>query len=301
MSDSKDTLQQKSRTLEELGAELTREREIRGLTTDDISTMTCIRVHFIEDIEKGNFGSFVSVVYARGFVRTCLNLLQRQDLWPEYDHQLTSLSTTSTPSEYFDQPQEPVIPPGKAYRRRLPPRQCFLGLCCLVILGCCTLLWSNRASLQTDPSATPVPRLQISEPTEAEPAEEMTETAEAPAATEEAVPEAAAPEEEPVVAEAATLATPAAVPAETITPTLTVRATGDCWFELRQGSQTIRARIIRNGYEETFDLSEPIRVVFGAGGNVRVTVNGEDRGSPGNRVVRLEYRPDGTAVPYRNN
>ncbi len=301
-----DELQNNPRSLEELGFELVRERERRRLSSDDISTMTCIRVNFIEDIERGNFGGFVSLVYARGFVRTYLNLLQRQDLWPEYDLQLKSLSaeTSSEEKSHIEQYQSSSVSPGKGYRRKSSQR--LAALCCLAIVVCCVLLWSNRESFQTVPSVAVheaegpawtsapepeeipeiVPPQEGVQPTAAEPAE-------------------GALTEEPPSSEA--LAEPVAEPAEKplpepqqVQPTLTVRALGDCWFQLRQGSRTIRERTIRSGYEETFDLSEPLRVVFGAGHNVRVTVNGEDRGSPGRRVVRMEYRPDGTATPFRN-
>lgn len=79
------------KNLSELGAELKATRSARGLDVQAMSTMTCIRIPLVEAIESGNFPPNWSWADLRGLVRSYINVIQRQDLWPFYDRLLSDV------------------------------------------------------------------------------------------------------------------------------------------------------------------------------------------------------------------
>jgi cytoskeletal protein RodZ len=52
-----------------LGALLQRKRKEKGLSIEEISKKTCIRMYYLERIEEGEFNLLPPLPYSRGFVR----------------------------------------------------------------------------------------------------------------------------------------------------------------------------------------------------------------------------------------
>lgn len=445
-------------SLAELGETLAESRRERQLSLDDISTMTCIRNNFLEDIESGDFSRFASWVYARGFVRTYLNLMNRMELWPYYDRFLSDnpptleemgiaaplppveeeflseevieeapepevpLAETPTVSieelpaapeqvelsveepvkmadepltvkihipEPSVQPEEPeelpveeeeelaslvseeelppeslvdeplrvekpttkvrqqqqqpdsitvklppmprrgerssaYIPRGaessnkadtpllmNALTRRSPSTSrnrrgrssgLILLLLSLALVGGLVTFWLRRGSVSDE-----MERMRQQQAEVQRLAEEAARKEEAQASTGmgadvvDVAPEAetvnATPVVDPAVPE--TVAAPETVQPQPAPETLVIKATGECWLEVTQGGKKLFAGILKDGDEKTFPLTQELRVVYGAPQSVTVTVNGEDRGTPGKGVMRFIYKPDGTTTPFK--
>lgn len=80
------------RAPQEIGREIASRRGKKSLSLTDVSEKTKIRIKFLEAIERGDFVSLPGTLYARGFIRTYLELLESLDLWRECDENLKYIS-----------------------------------------------------------------------------------------------------------------------------------------------------------------------------------------------------------------
>lgn len=82
---------EETRNAEQLGKEAGGRRRRKGLSLSDISGRTKIRVQFLEAIENGTLQDLPQSLYARGFVRRYLEVIESQDLWAEYEQIFRSI------------------------------------------------------------------------------------------------------------------------------------------------------------------------------------------------------------------
>ena len=312
------------RTLPELGAALREARESRNMSLEDLAAATCIRRNFLEDIEAGRFEKFKALVYARGFVRTCTELLEVPELWEEYRSQLTidnfeplaaaekapvyplgagSRVSTLPPSSM--RAGSNLAAPTRGFRQSSTRRNCIIVLLLLVVAAVAALAfnWDRiRAEItriQAEQAETAVKNREAEQAQQAEKkkAEEEAIMRERAQRAREAQQQqaAAAVNDAPKSDEPEKTVEPAA-PAK---PALTVRASGKCWLRIRSGRRTVLETTVSEGWEQTFDLDEPLDVVFGFGQNVTVSTDGTNFASPGKGRQRYEYQPDGAAKRLR--
>lgn len=118
------------------GERLKRERELRGVSRDEVCTATRIGSRYLDALENEQWGMLPGGVFNRGFVRAVARFLglDEDDLLAEYDHAISE--------------QTPQIEPGvPSPVQQLPPRtrtaRFFLvgSLCLIVLLGTGWLGW----------------------------------------------------------------------------------------------------------------------------------------------------------------
>ncbi len=311
------------RSLADLGRDLKALRESRGMSIDDLAAATCIRKNFLEDIESGDFSRFKALIYARGFVRSCTELLDSEDLWNEYDRLLTADSfeapvSTTKPPVYPTGPGSRVshLPaskshaavPARGFRQSSIRRNCLIALFALVAAAVAALAFNRdrfraeNARIQAEQAETAIKKreaeqAQIAEKKRAE------EVAAAQSSRKQVQAEQAPAQnaQETATANAAAPSQPAAPekmpePAAPAKPALTIRATGECWIRVRANRKTLFERTVNEGWEQTFDLDAPLDVVFGLGQHVALSTNGSAFSSPGRGRQHLEFQTDGTGV-----
>jgi cytoskeletal protein RodZ len=134
------------------GERLKRERELRGVSRDEVCTATRIGSRYLEALENEQWGMLPGGVFNRGFVRAVARFLglDEDDLLAEYDH------ATNEPPQIEQGAPSPVQqePPRTRITRFI-----LLGsLCLIVFLGTGWLgwRWHYRALRQATNDRIPV-------------------------------------------------------------------------------------------------------------------------------------------------
>ena len=117
------------------GERLKRERELRGVSRDEVCTATRIGSRYLEALENEQWGTLPGGVFNRGFVRAVARFLglDEDDLLAEYDHAISE--------------QAPQVEPGATSPVRQPLRTStarfvlLASLCLIVLLGTGWLGW----------------------------------------------------------------------------------------------------------------------------------------------------------------
>lgn len=84
------------RGLQELGSEIANRRRKKSMDLQKISEKTKIRIQFLEAIESGEIHALPGPLYARGFIRTYLELIDSMDLWPEFESCLNVMAPSKS-------------------------------------------------------------------------------------------------------------------------------------------------------------------------------------------------------------
>jgi cytoskeletal protein RodZ len=134
------------------GERLKRERELRGVSRDEVCTATRIGSRYLEALENEQWGMLPGGVFNRGFVRAVARFLglDEDDLLAEYDH-----ATNESPQ--IEQGGPSPVQQG-APRKRIT-RFIFLGSLCLIVLlgtGWLGWRWHYKALRQATNDRIPV-------------------------------------------------------------------------------------------------------------------------------------------------
>ena len=122
------------------GENLRRERELRGISLEEIAATTKIKVGFLEAMEKDDLARLPGGIFARGFMRTYASYLglDADQFIAEYqaaaqpkDYELSRLKSANR-AALPDKPRPPVLP--------------FLVAAALLIGGYSIFHYSHRAS-----------------------------------------------------------------------------------------------------------------------------------------------------------
>ncbi len=313
-----------ARSLEELGAELKSLRESKGLSLEDVAAATCIRQNFLEDIEKGDFSRFKALVYARGFVRTYAELLDSPQTWEEYSSRLTldnfapaqidsargrTVYPRGTgPRVSMQPPTSAAAAPARGFRHSSMRRNCIILFFVLAAAAVAGLFgnWDRiHEEISRIQSRQAYDGMMNREAEQAQHDEAKRAEEEAVLREREAQAEAAARAQE----EAAAAQTPEPEPEpapeppapEPPKPVFAMRARGDCWIQVNSGSRVLISTTVRNGWEGSFDLDEPLIVRFGNARNISVSSDGENFTPLTGGVMRYEILTDGTMRQIRRN
>ena len=133
------------------GENLRRERELRGISLEEIAATTKIKVGFLEAIENDDLARLPGGIFARGFMRTYAAYLGL-----DADQFIAEYQAAAQPKDYElgrfksanraalpDKPRPPVLP--------------FLVAAALLIGGYSIFHYSHRALEMRDALPTPIP------------------------------------------------------------------------------------------------------------------------------------------------
>jgi cytoskeleton protein RodZ len=127
------------------GARLKRERELRGVSRDEICTATRIGTRFLDALENEQWGILPGGIFNRGFVRAVARFLglDEDDLLAEYDLAMSEQNSQVEPAVSPPLPQGPAR--ARAGRFILPAT---LGVIVLLGTGWLGLRWHYKSLRQ---------------------------------------------------------------------------------------------------------------------------------------------------------
>jgi len=229
------------------GASLRRERELRGVTLQEIAASTKIGVSMLKAIEDDRFDKLPQGLFVRGFVREYARFLALDE-----QKILTELSFHASQVPPADAPaSEPEPHPGRL-ATRLVNGGIIAGVFGIVV----ALILSPRFSWQT---STPplLPAVDAPSP---------------------AVSSAAAPTGTHVASNGGVLSNATPPPSSSVLPQplqLTLTATEDCWIGLDVGGDRVENRVLKKGESFSIVARQNASLAVGNAGGLLVAI---DRG-----------------------
>jgi cytoskeleton protein RodZ len=271
------------------GERLRREREMRGITLQEIAESTKISRRHLESLEKEDFDSLPGGIFNKGFVRAYARYLGIDE-----EQAVADFSTASNeqpepqdrfPLEIHDQP-DPTMNPR---RSSLP-----LILALLALLAVLAVFWArnrNRVPENSDNTAAPTtsPSRTPATPSPVPPRETPSPSPEAATPAEQVSPSAATASP----SQAQAFATKPPTPERTFS--VVVIAKEDAWVQLKTDGRTVFSRTLRAGQQQSVRAGSRVELTTGNAGGVDVTFNGKALGAIGNesQVRTLTFTPAG--------
>lgn len=239
------------------GASLRRERELRGVTLQEIAASTKIGVSMLQAIEDDRLDKLPQGLFVRGFVREYARFLALDE-----QKIMTELSFHATQTPVVD---DAVGERGRRVSSRLAAR--------LVNAGLVTSVFATVVILILSPTFSPRPVASSVLPSvDGSPSPGTgTETAGASGTQ---------------VASSATIVPTSAVPSPSVIPQplqLTLTATEDCWIGLDVGGDRVENRVLKKGESFSIVARQNASLAVGNAGGLLVAI---DSGPPrplGNR------------------
>ncbi len=248
------------------GASLRQERELRGVSLQEISAATKIGVRMLEAIEEDRLDKLPQGLFVRGFVREYARFLALDE-----QKILTELSFHA-PVAVVNQPS--LVEPGEKISSRLAARLTNAGLAVSVFLVVTILILSPSLSGRAARSAA-IP-----------PVAETTVEPKSPAP-----PPSTQAQDGPTGAplsgtnESATLGG-TETKASSVLPQplqLTLTATEDCWIGLDVGGDRVENRVLRKGESFSISARQNASLAVGNAGGLLVAIDSGPARPLGNR------------------
>jgi cytoskeleton protein RodZ len=239
---------------ESLGAELRKQREIRGVTLKEIADSTKISKRYLEALEHDDFKSLPAPVFTRGFVREysrCIGL-NAEEMAARYSQVIGAVPETS---------ETPVIPASAKKSESLPFIRIdrnLIAFVLLLVVFIAVMWWlgtrrgENRRVDATPTTATVAPAVAPTVPSE------------------------------PVMSSTASASSLDKLE-------LNVKVVEDTWVILQVDGQPALNQVLRQGETRLLEAENEIRFeVVGNAGGLELTLNGKAVPSIGSRgkVVR---------------
>lgn len=251
------------------GEKLQREREMRGVTLEEIAEATKIGTRNLRALETNDFDKLPGGIFNKGFVRAYARYLGIDEEQAVADYLAASGQAEAPATGPL-----PDLPPTvklTVRRRPSPWRLVALGV---LLLAAAYLGWRaySQRYASADDSAVPT----------ASPA--ATETKASPAPATSAATDTSSPAGTtagPSAAGAATPApavTPPPAPAESATAagfTLDVRAKRDCWVAVTVDGKSQGNQLMRAGSQQSLHASREIVLTVGNAGGLDISINGK--------------------------
>ncbi|MFI5647678.1 helix-turn-helix domain-containing protein [Kitasatospora sp. NPDC051705] len=250
-----------------IGRVLSAARIEAGLTVDQVSTATRVRVPIVHAIEEDDFGRCGGDFYARGHIRSIARAVgvDGEELVARYDDAHGGSPASKRPTQLID--SGPIKVPGRG-------RPNWAAAMVAAIVAVVALIGFNLVNGKTGHTGTGSASARL-------PSGSGTGSL-APAPSPTVQPPAPAP----------SAAAIAAVPADKVTVKLV--AEGTSWVSAVDGTgKSLFQNNISDGQDQTFTDGKQIKLVLGNGGAVHAYVNGKDLGLLGKdgQVVHVTYTP----------
>lgn len=243
------------------GASLRRERELRGVSLQEIAASTKIGVSMLQAIEDDRFDKLPQGLFVRGFVREYARFLALDE-----QKILTELSFHASQAPV---PAPPAGEPGQRISSRLAARLINGGLIAL-ILGLVVVLILNPSFSRPAHVAAVVPPVDAPSATPSSP--DPTSSTILP--------------NTPVATNAASVLPGAPINASSVLPQplqLTLTATEDCWIGLDVGGDRVENRVLKKGESFSISARQNASLAVGNAGGLLVAIDSGPARPLGNR------------------
>jgi len=277
------------------GANLRRERELRGISLEEISRETKISVRFLEALESDQLDQLPGGVFRRGFVKTYARYigLKEDKVLQDYTLMVTGSEDEATGSE--------EVPLRKPAAKTVPSLslKVALGLLLVIVLVSFSLWylrWSSTHTRAERSPASPVPAPQpvialpqsnapgaVTQPTGLAPQTAEAAKSSSPSSDQAVVPDSSRPpvpglgvlgelakRPEPPISEVQAPSTPGEKAGQQV---LKVAAVAETWMSVEAGLQTIYSGVLYPEQVKTFPLNRPLKVTLGNAGGVQLSFN----------------------------
>jgi cytoskeleton protein RodZ len=272
------------------GERLRREREMRGITLNEIAESTKISRRHLESLEKEDFDSLPGGIFNKGFVRSYARYLGIDEEQAVADY---SAASNEQPSPEDKFPLEISHEPN----RELNPRRSSLPLvlALLALVAVLAVFWA-RSRMRTAESQENTGAAASAAGSGVSPASPPASGG-SPAVTPAVTELPPAPADTPAAAANKKVRQPAA--ANTQRPEhaflVVVRAKEDSWVSLTADGKTVVSRILAAGEQRLVRAGSEVVLYTGNAGGLEVSFNGKSLGSLGNEseVRTLTFTPSG--------
>ena len=255
------------------GENLRREREMRGITLEEISAATKISVRFLSSIENEDFSSLPGGIFNRGFVRAYARYLGLDEDPILEEYQLAAKARPEVDLSHFSPPKT------HSYQDRRPRRTLWAVLIAIGLLAIGISLWHYTHRTVEVPSlsenALPVTNSQAGRP----------QAAPAASASSQARPAGSGVQQAKTVPPggvlAATSTTPPAAPklppvADTNGKlVLQIATTERSWVAIDADGKSVMQGVMAPNVVKTFEADANFDVLTGNAQGVTLTLNGQ--------------------------
>jgi cytoskeleton protein RodZ len=274
------------------GNKLKREREMRGVTLDEISESTKIARRHLEALETEDFGSLPGGVFNKGFVRAYARFIGIDEDQAAADY-VAAANEAAPPEDQF--PLEVHQKPD----RKLNPRNSRLPLIgsvlALVLVVAGSAMWRAKHHSAETALASGSPAAQPENPqSKADPADQVT--------TPSSQPEAETPEAKPAAVERRVAASDSRPAKETgsvdakapengntqASPensfVVRIKAKEDAWISVVADGRRVSHGILKADKQRIIRAGKQVLLTTGNAGGIDVSFNGKPLGAIGNEA-----------------
>jgi cytoskeleton protein RodZ len=277
------------------GEKLRRERELRGISLDQIATATKISTRMLKALEDEKFDLLPGGIFNKGFIRSYAKFLGIDEEQAVADY----VAATGPEEPINNLPQIADIPERPARQVDEEGTISWTTIAVLVLLvaiGYGGWTYHNHQKAEKENRATSSPAVPPSAvPVEAPVAQQKAVTPDTtPAKTKASTPLAAIASSVPsTTASPAALKTDATEPAPKPSVDLVIRTSEESWVQAIADGKTIFSETLPASSEKHVTASRRITLTVGNAGGVEVTYNGAtlpDIGGPG-KVRTIVFSP----------
>lgn len=266
------------------GERLRREREMRGVTLDEISESTKISRRHLESLEREDFDSLPGGIFNRGFVRAYARFLGLDEEQAVADYAAVSSEQPAPPDQF---PLEVHTRPDP----KLNPRRSILPLvlALLALVAVLAIFWARNKIRPQEKAASGSAPVTTGAGSGSSIVNPSVTPAVAPASLTAGTTGAATAGNNPS----------AGLPAATSTPANTflivVKAKEEAWVSLTADGKKIWEGILKTDKQRAVRAGKRIEITTGNAGGLLVRLNGKSMGALGNQgeVRTLTFSPSG--------
>ena len=261
------------------GERLRREREMRGITLDEISESTKISRRHLESLEKEEFDELPGGIFNKGFVRAYARYLGIDEDQAVADYSSASAEQPAPPDQF---PLEVHEKPNREMNPRRSPLPLVIAVIALVAVM--AVLWARNRGRHAEGPANAAP---------------STAAAGSPQAGSAAVETPA----EPAPVHSSEVAAPApptpAPPSIAATPTRTfvvvVKAKEPAWVSLTADGRETWKGVMEANSKRLVRAARSVVITTGNAGGIEISHNGHALGALGSesQIRTLTFKPNG--------
>ena len=253
------------------GENMQREREMRGITLQEIALSTKIGVRSLQALEEEDFEKLPGGIFNKGFVRAYARYLGIDEEQAVADFQAARTEKMPAPFGQTLQKVYQTQPPKESHSGTI-----FVIVLALMVLGGLGYLgwrmkWleklhiTSRSSSQT--VAAPDPVAETSNPPNPSPP--------APLPRDVSASPARQPAGEPMNSTAAGTPASATTPATNQTFMVEIKANESTWVSVSADGKRVLEGILKQGDQKSFNASDRVVIKTGHAGGIQISRNGE--------------------------